>query len=69
MGMLTVEANKDHISEYGSFVEPFEVMIVGVTEDLKDNKDDRKKMECEESDEELFDETVVELVKVVFPKP
>lgn len=69
MGMLITEATEGLKSECGSFVESLKIMMVGVTEDLKYNKEDRKKIECEGKDEELFEETGAELLKVVFPKP
>ena len=47
---------------------PREVMVVDIAEEPEGNQGDKKKMDCETKNEELSEEKVVELMKVVFPK-
>ena len=41
-------------------------MVVNFGEDHEFNQDDKEKMDCEAKNEELSEETVAELMKVVF---
>ena len=65
----TVETTKGLKIGHGNLSKPLEVMVVDIAEEHEGNQGDKEKMDCETKNEELSEETVAELMKVVFPKP
>ena len=68
MVAVTVETTEGLKSGNDNLSKPQEVMVVGIAEKPEVKQDDKEKMDYEIKNEELYEETVVELMKVVFPK-
>ena len=68
MVAVTVETTEGLKSDNGNLYKPQEVMVVNIAEELEGNQGDKEKMDYETMNKELSEETIAELMKVVFPK-